>query len=220
MSEKLKPCPFCGGAPKIYGYTGYAYCPNDDCMVADVDWEEAILPVKKWNTRPIEDDLRKRIAELEAERRIEYANELLNKRDEIEDALLARAKRAEKIIEKVTQWGLKYFSDIEWYRMLAEWKGNPLPMTWGDIGELYKKETGLSWDSSSGEILCKWAKSKPDMFFEDEDGHICEKKKVPKASIAELEAERLELRKILGWAYDLDEYKDNPEAPKESEEWN
>lgn len=29
--------------------------------------------------------------------------------------------------------------------------------------------------------------------------------------IAELEAERLELRKILGWAYDLDEYKDNPE---------
>ena len=36
--------------------------------------------------------------------------------------------------------------------------------------------------------------------------------------IAELEAERLELRKILGWAYDLDEYKDNPEAPKEREE--
>ena len=36
--------------------------------------------------------------------------------------------------------------------------------------------------------------------------------------IAELEAECLELRKILGWAYDLDEYKDNPEAPKESEE--
>ena len=30
--------------------------------------------------------------------------------------------------------------------------------------------------------------------------------------IAELEAERLELRKILGWAYDLDEYKDNPEV--------
>lgn len=30
--------------------------------------------------------------------------------------------------------------------------------------------------------------------------------------VAELEAERLELRKILGWAYDLDEYKDNPEG--------
>jgi len=36
------------------------------------------------------------------------------------------------------------------------------------------------------------------------------------ARIAELEAERLELRKILGWAYDLDEYKDNPEV----QEWN
>jgi|GEM_PF-4984193 len=123
----------------------------------------------------LQDSYCDRIAELE--RRIEYANELLNKRDEIEDALLARVKRAEKIIEKITQWGIKSFSDIGWYRMLAEWKGNPLPMTWGDIGKLYQKETGLSWDSSSSEILYKWAKNKPDMFFEDEDGHICEKKK-------------------------------------------
>ena len=45
-------------------------------------------------------------------------------------------------------------------------------------------------------------------------------KRIVLALIAELEAERLELRKILGWAYDLDEYKDNPEAPKECEEWN
>jgi hypothetical protein len=36
-----------------------------------------------------------------------------------------------------------------------------------------------------------------------------------KARITELEAERLELRKILGWAYDLDEYKDNPEEREE-----
>jgi len=34
------------------------------------------------------------------------------------------------------------------------------------------------------------------------------------AHVAELEAERLELRKTLGWAYDLDEYKDNPEVQK------
>ena len=32
------------------------------------------------------------------------------------------------------------------------------------------------------------------------------------ARIAELEAENLELRKTLGWAYDLDEYKDEPEV--------
>ena len=30
--------------------------------------------------------------------------------------------------------------------------------------------------------------------------------------IAELERENLELRKTLGWAYDLDEYKDKPEV--------
>lgn len=34
------------------------------------------------------------------------------------------------------------------------------------------------------------------------------------AHVAELEAERLELRKTLGWAYDLDEYKNNPEVQK------
>jgi len=32
------------------------------------------------------------------------------------------------------------------------------------------------------------------------------------ARIAELELENLELRKTLGWAYDLDEYKDEPEV--------
>lgn len=40
------------------------------------------------------------------------------------------------------------------------------------------------------------------------------KRELTDAEIEELgaqEAERLELRKTLGWAYDLDEYKDNPE---------
>ena len=41
------------------------------------------------------------------------------------------------------------------------------------------------------------------------------KRELTDAEIEELgaqEAERLELRKTLGWAYDLDEYKDNPEG--------
>ena len=63
MSE-LKPCPFCGKEPSIYEDTGYVYCPNDDCMAADSYLEKAILPVEKWNTRPIEDALNARIAEL------------------------------------------------------------------------------------------------------------------------------------------------------------
>lgn len=40
---------------------------------------------------------------------------------------------------------------------------------------------------------------------------IVERASKAESRIAELEAERLELRKILGWAYGLDEYKDNPE---------
>ena len=70
MSEKeLKPCPFCGGeagiptnldgTPVDYEITDCC-CKNDDCPLADY-W----TPIKIWQTRPIEDALRKRIAELE-----------------------------------------------------------------------------------------------------------------------------------------------------------
>ena len=73
MSEKLKPCPFCGseagiptnldGTPVDYEITDCS-CKNDDCLIAGY-W----TPIKIWQTRPIEDDLRKRIAELEAAQR-------------------------------------------------------------------------------------------------------------------------------------------------------
>ena len=63
MSE-LKPCPFCNIPPasrtsKIDGKEYYscldADCPNGSWFIAD-----------EWNTRPIEDALQARIAELEA----------------------------------------------------------------------------------------------------------------------------------------------------------
>lgn len=43
---------------------------------------------------------------------------------------------------------------------------------------------------------------------------IVERASKAESRIAELEKENLELRKTLGWAYDLDEYKDNPEVQK------
>lgn len=64
MSERLemsemKPCPFCGSdnvkSEEPLGIIYCWYCGAD--MATDLD---------EWNTRPIEDDLRKRIAELEA----------------------------------------------------------------------------------------------------------------------------------------------------------
>jgi hypothetical protein len=62
MSE-LKPCPFCGGKNVLStelqdGLPFIAYC---QCGAEN--------EAENWNNRPIEDKLRKRIAELEAERR-------------------------------------------------------------------------------------------------------------------------------------------------------
>lgn len=66
-NDELKPCPFCGGEPDIevkfvpstdgedYKYT-FISCPVHNF----------IHDAETWNTRPIEDELRARIAELEA----------------------------------------------------------------------------------------------------------------------------------------------------------
>ena len=59
MSE-LKPCPFCGVMPM--GQDDRYMCSTLGCVM-----QEDTISAKAWNTRPIEDDLRKRIAELEAE---------------------------------------------------------------------------------------------------------------------------------------------------------
>ena len=67
MSEILQPCPFCGGA-KICTEKGINLNYCDNCS--------AESNVERWNTRPIEDELRKRIAELEAEEiHVEWMNE-------------------------------------------------------------------------------------------------------------------------------------------------
>jgi len=64
MSEELRPCPFCGGT-KICTEKGINLNYCDNCS--------AESNVEHWNTRPIEDALNQRIAELEA-----YIDELEN----------------------------------------------------------------------------------------------------------------------------------------------
>ena len=60
MSEELRPCPFCGGT-KICTEKGINLNYCDNCS--------AESNVEHWNTRPIEDALNKRIAELEEKQR-------------------------------------------------------------------------------------------------------------------------------------------------------
>lgn len=69
MSEELKPCPFCGSHATIrqnfHGF--YVECDNIDCRAVG-SWDlGASGAIEKWNTRPLEDALRARVAELEAE---------------------------------------------------------------------------------------------------------------------------------------------------------
>ena len=93
MSEELRPCPFCGTLPQANTWTLHGisetryFCPNPECphSVRTVTLEE-------WQTRLIEDELQKRIAELEAENerlsqllhdemsQLEIATDLGNKR--------------------------------------------------------------------------------------------------------------------------------------------
>ncbi len=72
MSEKLKQCPFCGEKVTL----DYRVMPNRkhwfitcDCcgMMYQYAWSQRKYVKDGWNTRPIEDALTARIAELEAE---------------------------------------------------------------------------------------------------------------------------------------------------------
>lgn len=67
MSEQeIKPCPYCGSTDiKLHDEITHAvWCQECFAEMPSIDIESA---VELWNTRPIEDELRARIAELEAE---------------------------------------------------------------------------------------------------------------------------------------------------------
>ncbi len=85
MSE-LKPCPFCGSPAYSYhdnciDFAGVK-CNLGGCVCADI-----LITENNWNTRPIEDNLIARIAELEAgaisagKQEVETKNRLLKERD-------------------------------------------------------------------------------------------------------------------------------------------
>ena len=82
MSEELRPCPFCGGT-KICTEKGINLNYCDNCS--------AESNVEHWNTRPIEDALNARIAELEKD----LSNKEIEYTDLWDDALALQARIAE-----------------------------------------------------------------------------------------------------------------------------
>ena len=72
MSEELRPCPFCGGEAELCYSEVDTFCRKCNVM------QETEL----WNTRPIEDALRLRIAELEAESERFTAHDATERQDD------------------------------------------------------------------------------------------------------------------------------------------
>ena len=65
MSEELKPCPFCGKTQHETDGTDMFNWISCKCDVVGPGGYHTEDAIRAWNTRPIEDTLRARIAELE-----------------------------------------------------------------------------------------------------------------------------------------------------------
>jgi hypothetical protein len=62
MTEKPKPCPFCGANPRTisdqyYSHNTY-YCENDDCS------SDGAFKLEEWNNRPVEQKLKDAIQKM------------------------------------------------------------------------------------------------------------------------------------------------------------
>lgn len=64
MSEKLKPCPFCGNNPLSARHTIFKalVCVSSGCIIEGIRFR-----VDDWNSRPIEDALRRQLSETKAQ---------------------------------------------------------------------------------------------------------------------------------------------------------
>ena len=108
--HKVKTCPFCGKEPATRA--GFAICINDDCEQSKY-WSG--LDIDEWNTRPIEDALNARIAELEAE-----VTELKPYRDGY-DAYEDFPEEGENVIANLGSWlFLAQRRGDKWYDSLGQ----------------------------------------------------------------------------------------------------
>ena len=135
MSE-LKKCPFCGKMPKVNSWTMHGiaeqrcFCDNEQCPV----YLSKTIALDDWNTRPIEDALNARIAELEAAQRWHVVKECNDVATPIDVALRKRIAKLEAVIDQLIEAGEKMFTAViaaavpydegmrEWDKIVNDWK--------------------------------------------------------------------------------------------------
>jgi len=108
MNEELRPCPFCGAMPEKLR-TGYM-CSTLGCAL-----QENTVSEKEWNTRPIEDELQSRIAELEKD----LSNKEIEYTDLWDDALALQARIAE--LEADNKKAFDLVRKLRMYCIWANW---------------------------------------------------------------------------------------------------
>lgn len=105
----LKPCPFCGGNDIVYEEAlSVTYC--NDC---GGELDEGFG--SDWNTRPIEDELQSRIAELEKD----LSNKEIEYTDLWDDALALQARIAE--LEADNKKAFDLVRKLRMYCIWANW---------------------------------------------------------------------------------------------------
>ena len=76
MYTSVRECPFCGSSARAHEDTSsdyqrhwdwYVLCNNRDCWAEGEHRKTEDEAIAFWNSRPIEDDLRRRVAQLEHE---------------------------------------------------------------------------------------------------------------------------------------------------------
>ena len=101
MRVELLPCPFCGEMPKVNDWSLHGiteqrcFCDNDKCPV----YLSKTIAICDWNTRPIEDALNARIAELEGfnDQLIEAGNEMYEESYWYENKWQALVKKRKEV---------------------------------------------------------------------------------------------------------------------------
>jgi len=115
MSD-LKPCPFCGSSNTTLDYYEIS-CPQElGTIVVCNDCGASAKSIVDWNTRPIEDALNARIAELEAEN--ERLSQLLH--DEMSQLEIATdlGNKRWTALNKIYEHGEKH--NTNWCKRIAQ----------------------------------------------------------------------------------------------------